>query len=145
MKCIFTKHLTVPSSMPNGVAYKFPEKELSLIEQREFDKHAYQGIEYVLTNSPFIVACFHAQDVLVYDDEADTFCPPNSETYGASFEVLMKQLNDIKSSLPQVVVDEVRAHLKMGDSNALAFVEHLGSSAEKAYLLRKLQPRKEES
>lgn len=149
MKCIFTKNLEVPT-LPNGLAGMdvidsldtlcFPETTMSMIQQREFNKHDYDEA-IVITNSPFIVACFHAVDVLVERDDGGLEAPIE-ETYGAGFDVLMKQLNGIKSMIPQVVVEEIRAHLDMGDSNALAYLEHIGLSMEKAYLLRKLQPNK---
>ena len=62
-----------------------------------------------------------------------------NETYGASFDVLIKDLFELRSLISQSVVDEIREQLKLGDGHAKEWIENnLGLSAERAYLLRKL-------
>jgi hypothetical protein len=62
-----------------------------------------------------------------------------NETYGASFDVLIKDLFELRSLISQSVVDEIREQLKNGDDQAKEWIEkNLGLSAEKAYLIRKL-------
>ncbi|WP_067222754.1 hypothetical protein [Marinomonas gallaica] len=62
-----------------------------------------------------------------------------SETYGASFDVLIKDLFDLRSLISQSVIDEIREQLKHGDDHSREWIEaNLGLSAEKAYLIRKL-------
>jgi len=62
-----------------------------------------------------------------------------NETYGASFDVLIKDLFDLRSLISQSVIDEIREQLKHDDEHAKKWIEaNLGLSAEKAYLIRKL-------
>ncbi len=148
MRCVFTKSLKAPS-LPSGLfdlaaitpkeLLCFPETTLSFIEQQQFDPKK-KDAEIVITNSPFIVSCFRAIDVLVENDNGELL-PPIEETYGAGFDVLLKQLNNIKSLLPQVAVDDIREQLSQGDdSKALAYILTMGLSMEQAYLKRKLAP-----
>jgi hypothetical protein len=143
MKCLFTKNLITPNTLPNqwntlnGI--EFPEKNMSLIEQREFDPKNYND-DFVITNSPFIVSCFRSINILILNDNNE-YTYPDSEIYGASFDVLLKQLNGLKSLLPNIVVEDIRMHLKEEDSVALEYIKSIGLSSEQAYLIRKLQPK----
>lgn len=146
MKCIFTKTLNapkLPKCMNELNILSFPEASLSMVEQQLFNPIDYTE-DAVITNSPFIASCFRKEDVLIHvaDDgtHGDDYFMPSFETYGAGFDVLLKQLNNIKTLLPQVVVDEMRLHLNGDDTTALEYMETLGSSMERAYLTRKLQP-----
>ena len=68
-----------------------------------------------------------------------------NQTYGASFDVLIKEYFDLKSLISQTVVEDIKAHLPKDDSpdekeRAINWLtENIGESMEKAYLLRKLQ------
>ncbi len=63
-----------------------------------------------------------------------------SETYGSSFDVLIKDLFGLQSLISQSVINEIREQLNKGDDHALEWIENnLGLSAEKAYLTRKLR------
>ena len=121
--------------------------------QREFNPSNHHH-DVVITNSPFIVACFRKEDVFLYDDSVQSLTVPDFETYGAGFDVLMKQLHGIQSLLPQLVVDEIRTNLKYSDgtvtkdeadARTLTLINTMGLSMEKAYLLRKLAPNKDAS
>ena len=62
-----------------------------------------------------------------------------NETYGSSFDVLIKDLFGLHSLISQSVINEIRKQLNKGDEHALAWIEsNLGLSPEKAYLIRKL-------
>ena len=145
MKCLFTDVLNVPESFTwqgkevkkDGAVCILPELTMSFAEQKAFDPDNYQQ-DWIVTNSPLIVSCFHRNDVFIYQDSGE-LVPVGFETYGASFDVLLKSLNGFKSLLPDKVVAEVRDMLTKGDSEALSFIEGLGDSGEKAYLKRKLQ------
>ncbi len=68
-----------------------------------------------------------------------------NQTYGASFDVLIKEYFNLKSLISQTVVEDIKTHLPKGDSQEeketarVWLNENLGESMEKAYLLRKLQ------
>tara|TARA_B100000749_G_C18445956_1_gene474252 strand:- start:389 stop:862 length:474 start_codon:yes stop_codon:yes gene_type:complete len=144
MKCLFVSSLNVPKSFTwlgnkvkkDDAVCLLPELTMSFAEQKAFDPDNYQQ-DWVVTNSPLIVSCFRRNDVFVYQDSGE-LVPVRFETYGASFDVLLKSLNGFKSLLPDKVVAEVREMLTKGDIEALAFIERLGDSGEKAYLKRKL-------
>ena len=64
---------------------------------------------------------------------------PSNETYGASFDVLIKEHFGLHSLISQSVIEEIREQLKQGDNHARQWIEaHLGKSPEKAYLMKKL-------
>jgi len=143
MKCIFTKDVSTPQSLPEPFhidnlddCMVFPEKYMSMDEQRCFMPSNYSQL-FVITNSPFIVGCFKRTYVLVKKG-ISTYEQVDVETYGASFEYLYKHLNKSTSVLPQIVVDEIRDFIDISRSTALDYVNCLGESMEKSYLLRKL-------
>lgn len=94
------------------------------------------------THSPFMVSSLKRENVLFFKrDESGSIrmSPVNSQTYGASFEVLIKDLFELRSLISHSVIDEIRAQLQHGDDHARDWIEsNLGLSAEKAYLIRKL-------
>ena len=71
--------------------------------------------------------------------------PVASQTYGASFDVLIKKHFGLRSLISQTAVEEVKEHLPKDErpeslAQAKEWIEsNLGDSMEKAYLLRKLQ------
>jgi hypothetical protein len=150
MHCIFVNSLIAPQILPDYLSDKnglnFPEKRTSMVEQRQFNPaKTGENYDYVITNSPFIVGCFRAINVSIYDAEKNEFSPPIGETYGGSFDVLLKQMNQLKSLLPQIVVDDIRLAL---DGDPKAAISHLNSfapSSERAYLLHRLEVEVNES
>jgi hypothetical protein len=142
MKCLFTKTLVIPKSLPSQLKdlkfIDFPEKNMSIIEQRNFNPKDYDNYDYVITNCPFIVSCFRAVNVVIFDN--DEYTSPNCETYGSCFEVLSKTLNGFTSMLPQLVVDDIKIQLEKDKEIALEYITNIGDSMDKAYLLRKLDP-----
>lgn len=94
------------------------------------------------THSPFMVSSLKRNNVYQFrrsDDGLIDMKVAQNETYGASFDVLIKDLFDLRSLISQSVIDEIREQLKQGDDHAREWIEaNLGLSAEKAYLIRKL-------
>lgn len=94
------------------------------------------------THSPFMVSSLKRNNVYQFrrsDDGLIDMKVAQNETYGASFDVLIKDLFDLRSLISQSVIDEIREQLKQGDNQAKEWIEaNLGLSAEKAYLIRKL-------
>lgn len=97
---------------------------------------------FISTHSPFMVSSLKRNNVYQFRRDAKGFIDMSvaqNETYGASFDVLIKDLFELRSLISQSVIDEIREQLKQGDSHAKQWIEeNLGLSAEKAYLIRKL-------
>jgi hypothetical protein len=145
MKCIYVNDKKIPEFLPepfnkfndhSSDCIVFPENDLSMEEQRKFNPITNKI--YVITNSPFIVSCFRKEYVLIQKG-ISAYEPVNFETYGSSFEVLFKMLNKSGSLLPQIVVEEIREHIKLGNKKTLSYLETIGDSSEKAYLKHKLK------
>lgn len=94
------------------------------------------------THSPFMVSSLKRNNVYQFRRNENGLIAVNmaqKETYGASFDVLVKDLFELRSLISQSVIDEIREQLKQGDMHAREWIEqNLGLSAEKAYLIRKL-------
>lgn len=142
MKCIFVNDLKKPPHFPDSFKNKkglfFPEKKLSILEQSNFDTKKYSSqYDFIVTNNPFILTVFWKEDVLIFKN--NNFLIPEFQTYGMSFEVALKRFNGLGSTISNIVVTNIREKIKEGDNEAFKFVEKLGYSSEKAYLLRKLK------
>lgn len=103
---------------------------------------------FVSTHSPFMVSSLRKENVFFFERDGEGFIKMDdidSQTYGASFEVLTKKYFGLRSLISQTVVDEVKAHLPSDETleslaTSRAWIEeNLGESMEKAYLLRKLE------
>ncbi|MNR42282.1 hypothetical protein D3C85_1607810 [compost metagenome] len=68
---------------------------------------------------------------------------PSAETFGASFEVLIKKFFGLRSAISQTAIDEIRRHLHdvyMDNTQKRQWIEEqLGESMERAYLLQRLE------
>lgn len=103
------------------------------------NKHAQALIS---THSPFMISSLRRENVYQFERNIDGLINmkmAQHETYGASFDVLIKDLFELRSLISQSVIDEIREQLKNDDEQAIAWIrENLGLSPEKAYLLKKL-------
>ncbi|EPI2105766.1 AAA family ATPase [Providencia rettgeri] len=97
---------------------------------------------FISTHSPFMISSLKRNNVYQFrrnDNCLIDMRVVQNETYGASFDVLIKDLFELRSLISQGVIDEIRKQLKQGDEHAKNWIEqHLGLSPEKAYLIRKL-------
>lgn len=97
---------------------------------------------FISTHSPFMISSLKRNNVYQFrrnDNWLIDMRVVQNETYGASFDVLIKDLFELRSLISQGVIDQIRKQLKQGDEHAKNWLEqHLGLSAEKAYLIRKL-------
>lgn len=97
---------------------------------------------FISTHSPFMVSSLKRNNVYQFhrnDNGLIDMRMAQNETYGASFDVLIKGLFELRSLISQSVIDEIRKQLQQGDDHAKDWIEkNLGLSAEKAYLIRKL-------
>jgi predicted ATPase len=97
---------------------------------------------FVSTHSPFMISSLKRQNVYFFKRDSNgliTMQAAPNQTYGSSFDMLIKEYFNIRSLISQNVVEEIRKQLKQDDAVALAWInENLGLSPEKAYLQRKL-------
>ena len=106
------------------------------------------------THSPFMISSLRKNNVFIFErgqSERIEMQPIGEQTFGTTFEILIKRHFGLKSTISQSAVAEVKQHLnadklvdKMTDrkewAKAKEWIENnLGESMEKAYLLRKLQ------
>ena len=136
-----------------------PETHLNPSWRTYFHKHLAQVSkdEYVgsectqtllSTHSPFMISSLKKSDVYRFERDDNGFIKMDkaaNQTYGASFDVLIKEYFDLKSLISQTVVEDIKSHLPKNNlqeekESAIAWLnDQVGESMEKAYLLRKLQ------
>lgn len=97
---------------------------------------------FISTHSPFMISSLKRNNVYYFKRNQDSFIgmsTAQNETYGASFDVLIKDLFGLRSLISQSVVEDIREQIKQGDVHARKWIEeNLGLSAERAYLIKKL-------
>ncbi|AYA67566.1 AAA family ATPase [Acinetobacter sp. WCHA55] len=97
---------------------------------------------FLSTHSPFMISSLKKENVLFFKRNHNGLIdlePVADETYGASFDVIIKKYFGLKSLISHSVIDEIREQLKLGDAQAKQWIEdNLGLSAERAYLIKKL-------
>lgn len=97
---------------------------------------------FLSTHSPFMISSLKKENVLFFERNSKGLIelkPVDEETYGASFDVIIKKYFGLKSLISHGVIDEIREQLKLGNVQAKKWIEdNLGLSAERAYLIKKL-------
>ncbi|MFW2563102.1 AAA family ATPase [Acinetobacter baumannii] len=97
---------------------------------------------FLSTHSPFMISSLKKENVFFFERNHKGLIdlkPVNEETYGASFDVIIKRYFGLRSLISHSVIDEIRAQLEHGDAHAKQWIEdNLGLSAERAYLIKKL-------
>ncbi|MDV2963678.1 AAA family ATPase [Shewanella algae] len=99
------------------------------------------GQVFVATHSPFMISSLHQQSVFMFKRNEDRTIgcrPPSEETYGASFDVLIKQFFGLESLISHSVVEEIRRRIREDGADVVDWLETLGKSPEKSYLIKKL-------
>ena len=96
------------------------------------------------SHSPFLISSLHREAVFHFEriDGSTGMAPTATETFGASFEVLIKKHFGLRSAISQTAVDAIRERLE-GDPQDNAskrqwLEDTLGESMERAYLLKRL-------
>jgi predicted ATPase len=111
------------------------------------DQQLNQSQIFLSTHSPFMISSLPRNNVYQFKrvDGVIQMNPAENQTYGASFDVLIKEYFDLKSLISQTVVEDIKDNLPKDDSQEEKerarrwLTENIGESMEKAYLLRKLQ------
>lgn len=99
----------------------------------------------ISSHSPFLISSLRREAVYHFEklDGLSIMASPPSETFGASFEVLIKKFFGLRSAISQTAVDEIRRHLhdaNIDNSHKRQWLEEqLGESMERAYLLQRLE------
>lgn len=99
----------------------------------------------ISSHSPFLISSLHREAVYHFErvDDKTIMAPPPSETFGASFDVLIKKFFGLRSVISQTAVDEILQHLGDSDTDNWSkrqwIKETLGESMERAYLLKRLE------
>jgi len=97
---------------------------------------------FLSTHSPFMISSLKKENVFFFKRNHNGLIdlkPVDEETYGASFDVIIKKYFELNSLISHSVIDEIRDQLKYGDAQAKQWIEdNLGLSAERAYLIKKL-------
>ncbi|MES2041011.1 MAG: AAA family ATPase [Pseudomonadota bacterium] len=128
-----------------------PETHLNPSWRTNFHRyliHAMDGYDQaqvvLSTHSPFLISSLKKENVFRFErsNSRTEMLPIASETFGASFDVLIKKYFSLQSTISQSAVVEILAHLNdqtLTDLERSQWInEHVGESMEKAYLLRKL-------
>lgn len=117
--------------------HTYLEKALNLNDEGVEDSQI-----FLSTHSPFMISSLKKENVFFFERNHNGLIdlkPVNEETYGASFDVIIKRYFGLKSLISHSVIDEIREQLKFGDAQAKQWIEdNLGLSAERAYLIKKL-------
>lgn len=112
----------------------FPETGLLFEDIRNLPR--YEG-KTVLTTSPML--CTNYKEGEVYYVSGHDIEPLLVNIYGCCFTIASKALNvNTKSFLSESVIKEIREHIAISSDTGLQFIESLGNSMEKAYLLKAL-------
>ena len=103
---------------------------------------------FLSTHSPFMISSLKRENVFFFE-RSDMGCismePVSSQTYGTSFDILVKNHYGLRSLISQTVVEDVKNRLPDDNDHGAVIAaqrwieENLGESMEKAYLLRKLE------
>jgi predicted ATPase len=99
----------------------------------------------VSSHSPFLISSLRREAVCHFEkvNDCTVMETPAEETFGASFEVLIKKFFGMNTAISQTAVDEITHHLHCAGLNRAAqrewIEQRLGESLEKVYLLKKLE------
>lgn len=131
-----------------------PETHLNPVWRTQFHKeikNTYDDIDRiddffcVSTHSPFLVSSLREESVFVVNKENGVTSMNSAEfsTFGAPFDVVIKNFFGMRSLISQTAIDEVVSHLEsteMDNAQKAAWIDsNMSDSSEKAYLLRRLR------
>jgi predicted ATPase len=102
------------------------------------------GQAVVSSHSPFLVSSLPRQAIFHFEksDGMTTMNTPASETFGASFDVLIKKHFDLKAAISETAIQEIRetlANENMTSPEKVAWLQNsVGESMERSYLINRL-------
>lgn len=113
----------------------------ALYDYEEGEKRTFMMLS---THSPFLVSSLKKENVFRFERVGDAVAmsPVDSETYGASFDVLIKEYFGLKSLISQTAVEDILKTLRddslSNEERRRWMQDNVGDSSEKSYLLRRL-------
>jgi predicted ATPase len=99
----------------------------------------------VSSHSPFLVSSLPRQAIFHFkkSDRMTSMETPDSETFGASFELLIKRHFDLRAAISETAIQEIREKLadnSLSTGEKLEWLEaSVGDSFERSYLINKLR------
>ncbi len=99
----------------------------------------------VSSHSPFLVSSLPRQAIFHFKktDRVTSMTAPDSETFGASFELLIKRHFDLRAAISETAIQEIRGKLadnSLSAGDKLAWLEaSVGDSVERSYLINRLR------
>ena len=99
----------------------------------------------VSSHSPFLVSSLPRQAIfeIKKTNRVTSMNTPDSETFGASFELLIKRHFDLKAAISETAIQEIRGKLadnSLSKGDKLAWLEaSVGDSVERSYLINRLR------
>ncbi|WP_186198172.1 AAA family ATPase [Burkholderia gladioli] len=99
----------------------------------------------VSSHSPFLVSSLPREAIFHFEksDGATTMSTPPSETFGASFDVLIKKHFNLRATISETAIQEIREKLaspELTTQQKIAWLEQsVGESMERSYLIHKLR------
>lgn len=99
----------------------------------------------ISSHSPFLVSSLSRDAVFRFEkiEGATVASPPEGETFGASFDVLIKKHFNLRATISETAVHEIREQLanpQLTTQQKLGWLEEsVGESMERAYLINKLR------
>lgn len=103
------------------------------------------GQALVSSHSPFLVSSLPREAIFHFEktDGTTVMGAPASETFGASFDVLIKKHFDLRATISETAIQEIRGKLAdqdLSQEDKLAWLEgSVGDSMERSYLINKLR------
>lgn len=100
----------------------------------------------VSTHSPFLVSSLRRESVFHFEkvDGSTRMGSPAGETFGASFDVLIKKHFDLNATISETAIREIRLKLAdpdVSDQEKFDWLsESLGDSMERSFLVNKFRP-----
>lgn len=97
------------------------------------------------SHSPFLVSSLPRQAIFHFDktNRVTSMNTPASETFGASFDVLIKKHFNLRAAISETAIQEIREKLASDDltrEDKLTWLESsVGDSIERSYLINKLR------
>jgi hypothetical protein len=132
--------------------YDEPETHLNPSWRTQFhldfekaNQHHGSAQALVSSHSPFLVSSLPREGVFQFErvDGVTVMSTPASETFGASFDVLIKKHFNLKTAISETAIHEIRSKLadeSLTANDKLAWLEDsVGDSMERAYLINKLR------
>lgn len=100
---------------------------------------------FVSSHSPFLVSSLPREAIFHFKkaNGVTTMDKPSSETFGASFELLIKRHFDLRAAISETAIQEIRGKMaddSLSQEQKLEWLEtSVGDSLERSYLINKLR------